>query len=78
MTLKIISSDQVLFEGNAKSVTLPGALGSFTILKNHASLVSVLVSGKIEYTDEDGRSESIPIKGGIADVDNNLVSVCIY
>lgn len=59
-------------------VTLPGELGSFTVLKNHASLISVLVPGKVYYTDVNGVEHSVEVKGGIADIDNNVVSVCIY
>lgn len=78
MTLEIISAEQILFRGEAVSVTLPGELGSFTVLKNHASLISALVPGTIRYTDEQGQEHSLQVKGGIADVDNNVVSVCIY
>lgn len=77
MTLKIISAENVLFEGEATSVTLPGEMGRFTVLPHHASLVSTLVSGKIVYksgTDE----HSVNVEGGIADVDNDVVSVCVY
>lgn len=46
MTLKIISAESVLFEGEVSSVTLPGQMGAFTVLRNHASLISTLVAGK--------------------------------
>lgn len=45
MILKIISAQNVVFEGEAASVTLPGELGLFTVLPRHASLVSSLVPG---------------------------------
>ena len=43
MVLEIISSEQILFKGEVESVTLPGAKGSFTVLENHASLISMPV-----------------------------------
>lgn len=49
MVLEIISSEQILFKGEVESVTLPGAKGSFTVLENHASLISTLDAGTIEY-----------------------------
>ncbi|MDE6023112.1 MAG: F0F1 ATP synthase subunit epsilon, partial [Muribaculaceae bacterium] len=61
-----------------ESVTLPGALGKFTVLKNHAPLISVLVEGNVVYRTSSGDEKSFSIKGGLADVDNNVVSVCIY
>lgn len=78
MTLEIISTEQVIFKGEAQAVTLPGELGSFTVLKNHASLISVLVPGKVRYLDMDNNEHEVEVKGGIADVDNNVISVCIY
>lgn len=78
MTLKIISAEEIVFEGEVNSVTLPGEMGEFTVLRNHASLVSTLVPGKISYTEADGTEAEREITGGIADVDNNVVSVCLY
>lgn len=78
MTLEIISPQEVVFRGETSSVTLPGELGSFTVLKNHASLISVLEKGDLVYKTEAGEEKSFPIKGGLADVDHNVVSVCIY
>ena len=78
MTLKIISAEEIIFTGDVESVTLPGMLGSFTVLNNHASLVSTLTAGDIVYTDASDKQESRHIDGGIADIDNNVVSVCIY
>lgn len=78
MTLEIISAHEITFKGEAVSVTLPGELGSFTVLKNHASLISVLTKGVVRYTTPDGLEQSIEIDGGIADVNNNVISVCVY
>ncbi|MDE7413444.1 MAG: F0F1 ATP synthase subunit epsilon [Muribaculaceae bacterium] len=77
MTLEIISAHEITFKGEVESVTLPGMLGSFTVLRNHASLISVLVAGDVKYL-AGGETHSISIKGGIADVNNNVISVCIY
>ena len=78
MTLEIISPQEVVFKGDAQSVTLPGELGKFTVLRNHAPLISVLVEGTIAYRTPTGEENTYAIKGGLADVDNNVISVCIY
>ncbi len=78
MTLKIISATDIIFEGEVQSVTLPGAMGSFMVLHNHASLVSTLTRGTIEFTDQAGNRGSRDVPGGLADIDNNVVSVCLY
>lgn len=81
MTLKVISAEKILFEGDVRAVTLPGALGSFTVLRNHASLISTLVSGVITYRpaeSPEAHDAEIAVAGGVVNVDNNVVSVCVY
>ncbi|MBQ7941404.1 MAG: F0F1 ATP synthase subunit epsilon [Muribaculaceae bacterium] len=77
MTLNIISAEKVEFTGEVTKVTLPGAQGLFTVLENHAALISSLVAGRIVYTADD-KDVTMEIKGGIADVNHNVVSVCLY
>ena len=66
-----------MFSGEVDSVTLPGVAGQFTVLKNHASLISVLKPGEVKYSDG-GNENKIEIKGGIADIDMNKIAVCVY
>jgi len=78
MKLEIISAQQVLFSGEVTSATLPGTMGEFTVLSNHASLLATLSAGIVRYTDAAGADGPAEITGGIADVDNNVISVCVY
>ncbi len=78
MTLKIISAHEISFEGEVTSVTLPGEMGSFTVLKNHAPLISVLSGGTVRYATPSGEEKTHDIDGGIADVNDNVISVCVY
>ena len=77
MKLEIISPSEIMFSGEAESVTLPGVNGKFTVLKNHASLISVLKPGEVKYSNG-GLETRIDIKGGLADIDMNKISVCVY
>ena len=77
MKLEIISPSEIMYSGEVDSVTLPGVAGKFTVLKNHASLISVLKPGEVRYLN--GVEETkIEIKGGLADIDMNKISVCVY
>lgn len=78
MTLDITSAHSTVFNGEVNSVTLPGEMGSFTVLRNHASLLSSLAPGKIVFTKADGSEDEVNVQGGVVDVDNNVISVCIY
>ncbi len=52
-TLTITNVENVLFHGQAKSVTVPGSEGEMTILPNHISLVSGLKNGQITVRGEE-------------------------
>lgn len=78
MTLRIISPSEILFSGEAESITLPGVMGSFTVLRNHAPLISVLQKGDVAYRLADGSEHTVGINGGLADVNDNVVAVCVH
>lgn len=42
LTLKIISPERIVYQGMVESVTVPGTLGSFQILNDHAPIISSL------------------------------------
>lgn len=77
MTLKIISAEQIEFEGTVEMVTLPGLQGSFQVFKNHAALIAALQAGTLSYV-TDGKTVEQQIAGGVADIKDNVVSVCLY
>ena len=78
MTLRIISPADIVFEGETQAVTLPGSMGSFTVLPHHASLIATLTAGNIVNRTADGSEDSVATDGGLVDVDNDVSSVCIY
>ena len=49
MHLVIVSPERMLFDGKVSQVTLPGELGEFQVLVNHAPIISSLVAGKMRY-----------------------------
>ncbi|MFA7116001.1 MAG: ATP synthase F1 subunit epsilon [Bacteroidales bacterium] len=77
MKLNILSSDKTIYSGETDKVTVPGELGSFTILKNHAPIISSLTDGTIKYTTADGKEKELKIKLGFVEMSNNVVSICI-
>ena len=67
MTLKIISAQEILYSGRVARATLRGS-----------TLLATLVPGFIRYRTESGEELSCEVGGGIADIDNNVISVCVY
>ncbi|RZK64506.1 MAG: hypothetical protein EOO92_27430, partial [Pedobacter sp.] len=39
MNLEILTPDKKVFEGEVTAVTVPGTLGSFQILRDHAPII---------------------------------------
>ena len=74
MKLEILTPDKKVFEGEVRSVTVPGTMGSFEVLKDHAPVISTLEDGKVIFrTDKD--EETIFIKGGVIEVLDNTIMV---
>jgi F-type H+-transporting ATPase subunit epsilon len=76
LKLRIIAPDRQVFEGDVESVTLPGTVGSFTVLDRHAPIISSLENGKITYRDVNGQTD-IVIRSGFAEVRGNILSICV-
>lgn len=71
--MTVLSPKQVVFEGEARSVFLPGDRAEFEILDHHAPIVSLLRRGAIAI-DWDRR---IPVKRGVMKFDRNECLVLI-
>lgn len=73
--LVIASPERSIFEGKVDMAVLPGELGEFQVLVNHAPLISSLMAGEVKYT-TGTESQSLQIKGGFVEVRDNQISVC--
>lgn len=75
MTLEVISPEKVLYKGSVVLVQLPGAMGSFEIMYNHAPLMAILEKGRLKVIDEERNKLYIDIEGGVVEVGSNLIKV---
>lgn len=86
MNIKILTPETVVFEGDVKSVMLPGKNGNFHIMKDHAAIVASLVGGRVRvYTEtiaenfehhftKENEKESVfsfPVRSGVVEFSNN-------
>lgn len=77
MYLEIITPDKKVFEGEVNLVQLPGSKGSFTILKNHAPIISTLDKGTIKVLDDSGKEHLFNVTGGVVENLANKVVVLV-
>lgn len=75
MKLEVITPEKTLFEGDVHSVNVPGSKGAFSVLHNHAPIISTLVKGQIKIVTEKLKEENIPIEGGVIEVKKNKIIV---
>ena len=63
LTLKIVSPEKIIFSGEVDSVLVPGTLGEFEILTDHAPIISTLDAGRVVYSVK-GTKKELHIVGG--------------
>lgn len=72
--LDIVTPSKVIFSGEIKSITVPGTIGSFQVLKNHAPIISTLEIGVIKIETASGK-KLYATGGGTIEVLNNKIQV---
>ncbi|MFN8437431.1 MAG: F0F1 ATP synthase subunit epsilon [Cytophagales bacterium] len=77
MYLEIITPEKKVFEGEITGVKVPGILGSFEILNNHAPIVSALGVGEVRVKTTKGEVLQYNIDGGVIEMNDNVVSLLI-
>ena len=75
INLEIVTPEKVIYRGTARAVTVPGTVGSFQILYNHAPIISTLETGAIKVIDENGSEIYYVVTGGFVEVKDNNVAV---
>ena len=88
MFLEIVTPEAVLYSGEVTSVTVPGVLGEFQMLENHAPIISLLGKGKVKikgsatlnddvaskFENENG-VVMLPIESGTLELKDNRIIV---
>ena len=75
--LTIISAESKVFEGEVESVLVPGMVGDFLVLSNHAPCISSIRPGFLEFAEGTSKKQRYFVSGGIIEVINNTVSVLV-
>ena len=77
MNLTILSPEKEIFSGAVKSVKVPGTVGYFQMLENHAPIVSSLQKGEVSIVKTDGEKMTFYVNGGFVEMLQNEVSLLI-
>jgi len=77
LKLSIVTPNGSIFDGEVKSVVLPGIDGEFGVIPDHSSLVTTLDVGVIEITNTNATIDAIAINWGHAKVNETSVDVLV-
>ena len=72
---ELVSPEELLLSQEVQQVLVPGTEGNFTVLAGHAPVISTLRPGVLDMLDEAGREERIYVRGGVAEVNPNGLTV---
>ncbi|MFI5237038.1 MAG: F0F1 ATP synthase subunit epsilon [Ignavibacteriales bacterium] len=74
LNLEIITPEKPIFNSMIESISIPGTLGGFQILKDHAPLISTFEVGVIKLK-KDSAESHYTTSGGTIEVNHNKVLV---
>jgi len=77
MYLEIITPDKTVFQGEVTLIQLPGSKGSFTVLNNHAPIISTLEAGTVKIKDNTEKELFFKINGGVVEQLANKIIVLV-
>lgn len=72
--LRVVTPQAAILDVLVEEATGPGTIGEFGVLPNHAAFLTTLETGALSYK-KDGRVARIAIRGGFAEVVDNVMTV---
>ena len=72
---ELVSPDHLLFSDAVESVVVPSVEGEFTMLADHAPLVTALRNGGVILVNGASESKQFAVFGGVAEVTNMSLTV---
>ncbi len=75
--LEIITPETIVYDGPVGLVQVPGDSGTFTLLKNHAPIISALGKGEIRVIGKNGVEDIFKCDGGVLECQDNEVTILI-
>jgi len=76
MQVTIAKIDEVLYEGEADSLTVPGSAGEMTVLTHHEPLITTLKSGRITVR-ASGEEKMFDITEGVLEISPHGATVIL-
>ena len=75
LTLRLLTPQREVIDEPVLQVIAEGALGQFGVLPDHAAYVTALEPGPLTFRRPGGTDQTLAVKGGYAEVRDNVVTV---
>lgn len=75
MQLRVVTPEQIVFEGPARSLVAPAWDGRVGVLPGHAPFLTLLGSGPLKVEPASGDTRVFEVGGGVMKVEANVVTV---
>jgi len=75
--LTIAKIDEVIFQGEVKSVNCPGSEGEMVILPHHIPLITPLKEGEVRVKIDEEKEEKFNVQKGILEVSRDEVVILL-
>lgn len=72
---QVLTPEGSRFSGDVVSISVPGASGSFQMLRNHAPIISALDVGRVEIEKADSSTLTYAVSGGFVEMNDNEVTL---
>lgn len=75
MLLEVITPTKVIYKGIVSLIQMPGKMGSFEVLHNHAPIAALLDPGKMKIIDMERNIVFLNVSKGLVHAKNNRITI---
>jgi len=72
---ELVSPEKLLFSGEVEAVVVPGADGQFTVMKDHAPVMTTMRPGVVDVNESASKTMRLFVRGGFADVSTKGLTI---
>ena len=72
---ELVSPEKLLFSGDVEAVVVPGADGDFTVMKDHAPVMTTMRPGLVDVNEGGSKAMRLFVRGGFADVSTKGLTI---
>jgi F-type H+-transporting ATPase subunit epsilon len=72
---ELVAPERLVYSGEVESVVVPGTEGEFTVLKDHAPIISSLKPGVVVVEASDSATLRLYVRGGYAEIASSGLTI---